>query len=174
MRAVARVSAVLSAAVSMSCAAPAQDAAAQPPGFPDLGAFAAVPVEGFIEPPEKGPPFAYFSTPYNVQCWFEAGEEIPAWSGQDISCYGELPGLGNGSCVVGKAGGEGVGPEYSLSKTDQPCGAAFNHGKRLEAGQKVNFRNATCAVGADHLIACLDTTKGQHGFVLKPSGSTAF
>ena len=44
----------------------------------------------------------------------------------------------------------------------------------LAAGQKLSYLNVTCAVGADNLIACLDTTSGDHGFVLQPSGSWAF
>jgi hypothetical protein len=171
---VTRLLAVMSAVVCLSCTTGPQHAAAQPPGFPDLGGFASVPVDGFIEPPVKGPKFAYFSTPYNIACFFEAGEVIPAWSGQAITCNGEFPGLDNGSCVVGKAAAAGMGPAYAVTRTDQPCGAQFSHGNLLNVGQKVSAFNATCAVGADHLVACLDTTRGQHGFVLKPSGSEAF
>ncbi len=166
--------ALISALVSMSCTSPPQHAAAQPPGFPDLGTFAPVPVESYIEPPEKGPPFAYFSTPYNISCFFEAGEVIPAWAEQAITCNGEFPGMDSGSCVVGRAAAAGMGPAYALNKTGHPCGGQFSHGKLLDVGQKVSAFNATCAVGSDHLVACLDTTQGHHGFVLKPSGSFAF
>jgi hypothetical protein len=38
----------------------------------------------------------------------------------------------------------------------------------------VSYGNVTCAVGADQLVACQDTSLGHHGFVLSPSGSTAF
>lgn len=169
-----RFTAVMTAFMSTSCTTAPQHAAAQPPGFPDLGAFASVPVENYIEPPEKGPAFAYFSTPYNIACFFEAGEVIPAWAGQAITCNGESPGMDNGSCVVGRAAAAGMGPAYGLTRTGEPCGAQFSHGKRLDVGQKVTAFNATCAVGADHLVACLDTTRGQHGFVLKPAGSVAF
>lgn len=61
-----------------------------------------------------------------------------------------------------------------INRTDDKCGAPYAHGAMLNIGQKVNYRDATCAVGADHLVACLDITRGQHGFVLKPSGSVAF
>jgi hypothetical protein len=47
-------------------------------------------------------------------------------------------------------------------------------GKALAAGQKLSYLNVTCAVGADKLIACLDTTSGDHGFVLQSVGSWAF
>lgn len=174
IRRATRLITALAAFASMSCTAAPQHAGAQPPGFPDLGGFAAVPVENYIEPPEKGPPFAYFSTPYNIACFFEAGEPIPAWSGQGITCNGEFPGLDSGSCVVGRAAAAGMGPGYAVTRTGEPCGKQFTHGNLLNAGQKVTYRNATCAVGADHLVACLDTTSGQHGFVLKPSGSAGF
>lgn len=82
--------------------------------------------------------------------------------------------MDNGSCVVGRAAAAGMVPAYGLSRTGEPCGAQFSHGKLLDVGQKVTAFNATCAVGADHLVACLDTTRGEHGFVLKPSGSVAF
>jgi hypothetical protein len=168
-----RLLAILSAVAYLSCAFPAQHANATPPGFPDLGGFAPVPVENYIVPPVKGPQFAHFSTPYNIQCLFEAGDAIPAWSGQGISCFGEIPGMGDG-CVIGQAAAAGSGPAYALSQTGQACGGSYTQGNLLNVGQKVSFRNATCAVGADRLVACLDTTSGEHGFVLKPSGSQAF
>ncbi|WP_025736386.1 hypothetical protein [Mycobacterium genavense] len=163
--------AAMSVMVSMSCTAAPQHAAAQPPGFPDLGGFAPVPVDAYLAEPGRGPRFAYFSTPYNIQCLFEAGEPIPAWSGQGISCHGDMP--DGDPCVVGTAA-VGSGPAYAITRTADKCGAPFTRGALLNAGQKVSFRNATCAVGADRLVACLDTTSGQHGFVLKPSGSDAF
>lgn len=166
--------ALMSALVFMSCTSPSQHAIAQPPGFPNLSGFTPAPAEAYIEPPEKGPSFAYFSTPYNIACFFEASEVIPAWAGQGITCNGEIPGMDQGSCVVGRAAAAGMGPAYGLSKTSEACGAQFSHGKLLNVGQKVTALNATCAVGSDHLVACLDTTRGQHGFVLKPSGSVAF
>jgi len=50
----------------------------------------------------------------------------------------------------------------------------LNCGKALAVGQKLSYLNVTCAVGADNLIACLDTTSGDHGFVLQSVGSWAF
>lgn len=169
-----RILTAASAVVCMSCAAAPRHAAAQPPGFPDLSGFASVPVENYFVSPQKGMRYAHFSTPYNVDCSFAAAEPVPAWNGQAIKCDGEFPGLDNGSCVIGSAGAAGMGPAYAVSRTDQPCGAHFTHGNLLNIGQKLNYRNATCAVGADHLVACLDTTRGDHGFVLKPSGNLAF
>lgn len=176
MRAVAsfatRLLAVMSVVVCLSCTAAPRHAAAQPPGFPDLSGFAPVPVDNYIEVPPKGLRYAHFSTPYNMQCWFEAGEPVPVWQSQDINCLGDMPDAN--PCVVGKATGASSGPAYAINRTDDKCGAPYTHGTLLNAGQKVNYRDATCAVGADHLVACLDTSSGQHGFVLKPSGSVAF
>jgi hypothetical protein len=172
MRAVIRLLVVLSTAVSMSCTAPQQHAAAQPPGFPDLDNFSPVAIDGFLAEPGRGPRFANFSTPYNIQCWFNAGEPVAVWHSRDINCRGDMP---DGSpCVVGSAGAAGPGPAYSITRTGDQCGAPFTRGTLLSVGQKVSVPNATCAVGPDRLVACLDTTEGQHGFVLKPSGSTAF
>jgi hypothetical protein len=168
----ARFLAVMSAVVSMSCATAAQHAAAQPPGFPNMDSFSAVPIDAYLAEPGRGPRFAYFSTPYNIQCFFEAGEPVAAWTTQDINCHGDMP--DGDPCVVGSAGAAGAGPAYAVSRTGDKCGAPFTRGTLLNAGQKLSFRNATCAVGADRLVACLDTTSGQHGFVLKPSGSDAF
>lgn len=168
----ARSVAVLSAVVSMSCTAAPQHAAAQPPGFPNLDSFSPVPIDAYLAEPGRGPRFAYFSTPYNIQCWFEAGEQVAAWQSRDINCRGDLPD-GN-PCVVGSAGAAGSGPGYAINRTSDACGAPFTRGALLNAGQKVSVPNAICAVGPDRLVACLDTTSGQHGFVLKPSGSMAF
>ncbi|WP_075232472.1 hypothetical protein [Mycobacterium colombiense] len=167
-----RLLAVVSAVVCMSCTAAPRHAAAQPPGFPDLSGFAPVPADNYIEVPPKGLRYVHFSTPYNIQCWFEAGEPVPVWQSQDINCLGDMPD-GN-PCTVGKATGAGSGPAYVINRTDDKCGAPYTHGAMLNIGQKVNYRDATCAVGADHLVACLDTSSGQHGFVLKPAGSVAF
>lgn len=175
MRAVTRlatqVSSVVCAVTCLACTAAPKHAAAQPPDFPDLGGFSPVPAENYIEPPAKGLSYAHFSTPYNVQCWFEAAEPVPAWHSQDINCLGDLPDAN--PCAVAKAS-PGPGPAYVINRTGDNCGAPYTRGVLLNVGQKLNYRDATCAVGADHLVACLDTSHGQHGFVFKPSGSTAF
>lgn len=74
--------------VSVSCTSPSQHAVAQPPGFPKLDEFTPVSIDNYIEIPPKGLRYAYFSTPYNIQCWFEAGEPVPVWQSQDINCLG--------------------------------------------------------------------------------------
>lgn len=51
-------------------------------------------------------------------------------------------------CVVGSAGAASSGPADAVNRTGDMCGAPFTHGAL--------------------------TSSGQHGFVLKPSGSMAF
>jgi hypothetical protein len=176
MRAVASLAArslaVMSVVVSMSCATAPQHAAAQPPGFPNLDSFSPAPIDAYLAEPGRGPRFANFSTPYNIQCYFEAGDPVAVWHSQDISCHGDMP--DGDPCVVGTAGAAASGPAYAIKRTGDKCGAPFTRGALLNVGQKVSYRDATCAVGPDRLVACLDTSSGQHGFVLKPSGSEAF
>jgi hypothetical protein len=82
-----------------------------------------------------------------------------------------------GDCVVGAVNFKG--PGYDLSRMtyggcDGNPPALPSGGKSLGVGQKLSYLNVTCAVGADNLVACLDTTSGDHGFVLQRSGSWAF
>lgn len=82
-----------------------------------------------------------------------------------------------GDCVEGSVTFKG--PGYELSRmTYGGCGgnpAALPYtAKTLNVGQKLSYLNVTCAVGADNLLACLDTTSGDHGFVLQSDGSWAF
>jgi hypothetical protein len=176
---------------------PAPQATAQPPGFPDLNSFAPVPADGYITKKSKGSSDLStidFSTPYNVGCLISASQDPNTAPSQYTMCDGDLPGLDNlplgsaviglpdgssprpGDCVQGQADPQGMGPGYKLNRFFQACdGPVTGHrGKPLGAGQKITFKNVTCAVGANRVIACLDTTSGEHGFLLQPSGSTAF
>lgn len=156
-------------------------AAALPPGFPDLGGFAAVPVDNYIGTGPKGPGrFVSFSTPYNIECSFTATTDpVPAGTTQGVGCDGDIPGVASRgtpteACAVGKVGEAGAaGFRTEREPTSCPLGS-FNSGTLLSAGQKVTYQNVTCAVGGDGLVACLDTSLGQHGFALKPSGNVTF
>ncbi|MGV0634400.1 hypothetical protein ABQE69_09505 [Mycolicibacillus trivialis] len=182
LRSLLSVLGVLGIAAAMTSGVPA---AALPPGFPSFDGFTAVAAENYFVVPEKGPRTIHFSTPYNVQCFFEAGAEpISAWNGQDLHCMGDLPGTDKpvdgagpaGECLVATVGpaSGGWGPDYGLGTTPYRCNAQFSSGTLLASGQKISYRNVTCGVGADRLLACLDTSSGEHGFVLRPAGSTAF
>lgn len=183
IRRVMRVLAVAGLAGGMLIGAPGSPAGAQPAGFPNLDDFTAAPVDDYINTGPKGPGrWVNFSTPYNIACQFDATDP-PAGSSQAIMCDGDMPGMASapfasgdpvaGGCVIGTVRSQGAAG-LRLNRESTSCGRQFSNGAFLGAGQKVSYRNVTCAVGADQLIACLDTSLGHHGFVLSPSGSTAF
>ena len=152
----------------------AHSASADTGGFPDLGAFAPVSADGFTNT-VKGYSSVLFSTPYNVRCEFAARPVTNLPSGapsQLINCAGAVPSMG--SCATGAVLSQGDGPAYTVERKADDCGATFSNGTLLNVGQKITVANVTCAVGADQLIACLDTNSGNHGFVLQPSGSWGF
>ncbi|OBG04169.1 hypothetical protein [Mycolicibacter sinensis] len=156
---------------------------AQPAGFPNLDDFTAVPVDDYLSTGPKGPGrWVNFATPYNIACQFDAIEP-PAGSSQAIMCDGDMPGMANaplssgapvpGGCVIGTVRSQGAAG-LRLNRESTTCGRQFSNGAFLGVGQKVSYGNVTCAVGADQLVACLDTSLGHHGFVLRPAGSSAF
>ena len=173
-----------------SAMASAQHAAAQPPPrFPNLDSFAAVPVNGYVTTVRPGTaPRINFSAPNTLVCDFYGGSAPAPQPSQDIKCNGDMPGMDDvpfpggghprpGDCVVSAVNFKG--PGYELSRMSyggcegNPAALPYR-GKLLGAGQKLSYLNVTCAVGADNLVACLDTTSGDHGFVLRTSGSWAF
>jgi hypothetical protein len=159
-----------------------------PPGFPNLDAFTAVPADGYRGTGAPGgPPRVSFSVGPALVCDFYGGPPPVPQPSQDIKCKGDMVGMDDvpfpggrprpGDCMVGSV--DFKGPGYQLSRMSYggcdgnpaplPAG-----GKALAAGQKLTYLNVTCAVGADDLVACLDTTSGDHGFVVQRSGSWAF
>jgi hypothetical protein len=185
MRVIGVLSLVTASAIAFEQLAVAQP----PPRFPNLDAFTAVPADGYITTALPGnAPRINFSAPNSVMCDFYGGPAPAPQPSQDIKCNGELPGMDDipfpggghpkpGDCVEGSVNFKG--PGYELSRMSYGgCGgnpAALPHaGKALAVGQKLSYLNVTCAVGADNLIACLDATSGDHGFVLQSVGSWAF
>jgi hypothetical protein len=185
-----RALAGLTLAAASAIAAPApQSAALPPPGFPNLDGFTSVSADGYASPSGQGaPPRISFSPTPTLTCDFYGGPAPPPQPSQDIKCSGDMPGMDDvpfpgggrtkpGDCVVGSVNFQGPGYELSRmsysgcggSPPTQPSGS-----KSLGVGQKLSYLNVTCAVGADNLVACLDTTSGDHGFVLQRSGSWAF
>jgi hypothetical protein len=159
-----------------------------PPGFPNLDAFTAVPADGYLSTGAPGsPPRVSFSAGPALVCDFYGGPAPAPQPSQDIKCKGDMLGMDDvpfpggrprpGDCVVGSV--DFKGPGYQLTRMSYggcdgnpaplPAG-----GKALGSGQKLTYLNVTCAVGADDLVACLDTTSGDHGFVVQRSGSWAF
>ncbi|WP_235664004.1 hypothetical protein [Mycolicibacter terrae] len=183
IRRVTQALAVAGMAAGLLIAGQESPAQAQPAGFPDLDDFTAVPVDDYITTGPKGPGrWVNFTTPYNIACQFDAIEP-PAGSSQAIMCDGDMPGMATaplssgapvpGGCVIGTVRSQGAAG-LRLNRESTSCGRQFTGGAFLGVGQKVSYGNVTCAVGADQLVACLDTSLGQHGFVLRPAGSTAF
>ncbi|WP_156690618.1 hypothetical protein [Mycobacterium sp. Marseille-P9652] len=185
MRSLAGIASTVAAAIA-GLAAPA---AATPPEFPGLDGFTAVPADGYVTSPHPGdPPRVSFTASPTLVCDFYGGPAPAPHPSGDIKCTGDMPGMNDvlfpgggrsrpGDCVVGVVSFKG--PGYELSRMsyggcDGNPAALPSGGKPLAAGQKVSYLNVTCAVGADDLVACLDTTSGEHGFVLQRSGSWAF
>jgi hypothetical protein len=174
----------LTLAAAGTFAASIPRAMAAPPGFPNLDTFTPVAIDDFVAPLAHGAVIVNFSALGTVTCDFYGGPPPPPGPLQNIDCEGAMPGLQN----VPLTSGGPAGPEdcvYGVTKAT-PSGyqlqkgsySACNaprpvSGKPLTAGQKVSYLNVTCAAG-DQLLACLDTTGGEHGFVLQPSGSWAF
>jgi hypothetical protein len=175
--------------VASAIAAPAPQPGAQPPpGFPNLDGFTSVPVDGYATSSGPTTPARMsFSAPNAVVCDFYGGPAPAPQPSQDIRCSGDMPGMDDvpipggrsrpGDCVVGSVNYKG--PGYQLSRMsyagcDGNPAALPPAGKPLGVGQKLSHLNVTCAVGADNLVACLDSTSGDHGFVLQRSGSWAF
>lgn len=186
MRFLAGLTLVAAAAI----AGPTPRAAAQPPpGFPNLDGFTSVPADGYLTTSGPGIPARIsFSAPNPLVCDFYGGPAPAPQPSQDIKCNGDMPGMDDvpfpgggrprpGDCVVGSVNFKG--PGYQLSRMtyggcDGNPPTLPTSGKSLGVGQKLSYLNVTCAVGADNLVACLDTTSGNHGFVLQRSGSWAF
>ncbi|MDM4143025.1 MULTISPECIES: hypothetical protein [Mycobacterium] len=184
-----RVLGGLALAAASAIAVSAPPAGAQPPpGFPNLDSFIPVPSDGYLGAGAPGgAPRVSFSTGSALVCDFYGGPPPVPQPSQDIKCKGDMPGMDDvpfpggrprpGDCMVGSV--DFKGPGYQLSRMSYagcdgnpaplPTGA-----KSLGAGQKLTYLNVTCAVGADNLVACLDTTSGDHGFVVQRSGSWAF
>ena len=180
----------LTLATASAIAAPMPQAAAlPPPGFPSLDGFTSVPVDGYASAPLPGGSarITFLASPTLV-CDFYGGTAPPPQPSQDIKCSGDMPGMNDlpfpggghpkpGDCVVGALNFKGPGYELSrmsYSGCDGSPPPLPSGGKSLGVGQKLSYLNVTCAVGADSLVACLDTTSGDHGFVLQRSGSWAF
>ena len=177
------------AAASTVAAPPPQAGAQPPPGFPNLDSFSSVPADGYATTSRQGgaPRISFSATPTLV-CDFYGGAAPAPQPSQDIKCSGDMPGMDDvpfpgggrpkpGDCVVGAVNFKG--PGYELSRMsyggcDGSPPALPSGGKSLGGGQKLSYLNVTCAVGADGLVACLDTTSGDHGFVLQRFGSWAF
>jgi hypothetical protein len=180
---------VLTLAAASAIASAQHAAALPPPRFPNLDSFTAIPADGYVTPARPGSSARVnFSATSSLVCDFYGGAAPAPQPSADIKCTGDMPGMDDvsfpgashlrpGDCVVGSVSFKGPGYELSrmsYSGCDGNPAALPNSGKPLGPGQKISYLNVTCAVGPDNLVACLDTTSGDHGFVLQPSGSWTF
>ncbi|CPX56774.1 Uncharacterised protein [Mycobacteroides abscessus subsp. massiliense] len=161
----------LAVALLTSCSSTV--ALADPPGFPDLNAFAEVPAADYTQSWGRGAPTVNFSTAEGIDCGFTAPKTLDGQN-QLIHCDGPLPGLqdvtakGSGPCDSGSVN------QFDISHTKGACADVKPHRKVLGPGQKVSYGNVTCAVGGGGLIACIERVNPERGFVLQPSGSFVF
>jgi hypothetical protein len=161
------------AVLIMLAPALAPRAVAQPADFPDLSGFSAVPAEQyFVETTKTGAArMLDFSTPYNSTCSFS--REGDGKYSQYLRCTGRMADSAD-PCAFGEIYWEPSKTSYDRTWEGSNCSNPYSYAKLLNPGQKVSFLNVTCAVGDNRLVACLDTFNGEHGFVLRPSGSGFF
>ncbi|CPT40516.1 Uncharacterised protein [Mycobacteroides abscessus subsp. abscessus] len=173
------------------CVSPSpKRAGADPAGFPDLDRFVAVAADDYFVTYIRGRRLVAFSTPYSLMCDFDAPVDLTAPPTPRLHCAGDLPGMTDGhfashhsppACTAGTAD---IAPSggYEFMPYDWKCGDInfrlddfpYWSGQLLDRGEKLSYGNITCAVGDDNLVACLDRSGGDHGFVIRPSGSRAF
>ena len=79
---------------------------------------------------------------------------------------------GTGCPTVRKSDETSADAPSVITRTGAGCVTARSV-KPMTAGRKIVAENATCVVGEDQLVACIDADH-RHGFVLKPEGSWAF
>lgn len=154
-------------------------AAVAEPAFPDMSAFSSVDSAAY-ERRAINSDSIEFSTPDGLNCSFIAlGQMRDMTADQGLNCRGHFPGIdydppSNGWCEY-KTVGNNHSFTYRFDRAYLQCGDHDFLHKPLPAGTRIASGNITCAVGPDRMTACLDTRAGlRHGFVLQPSGSSAF
>lgn len=140
--------------------------ASPPATFPDLDAFTTVDAGDYDDLGDT----KFLSPNEEVNCLLDRGTH------QSVICLG-FPGVpdsvaGTGCSMVRKADDSGGDVPYAITRTDSGCVTARSV-KPMNAGRKLVGKNATCVVGKDELVACIDADN-RHGFVLRPSGSWVF
>jgi hypothetical protein len=156
---------VLTPALS-GCTQPSQPFNAPPNGFPDLNEFQSA------DPADYDVGAANFYSPGMVHCLLDWGQE------QTVICGGDIPGVpatvpGTGCPHVRKVDRSSSHDEpYVIMREQGECVSARSV-KTMQVGRKLTKANATCAVGDNQLVACIDADR-KHGFVLQPSGSWTF
>lgn len=165
--------------------APAPTAAAVPPNFPDLSQFQPVNADDYRTEFGYATEGVRFSTPDGLHCSLShnvRGSESVA------SCRGNLPGAGGSTEVLASSYVPTVWQQGDLSQPEMYL-EMEDHGLRdvpvdpaafrpLPAGGRISYRNISCAVDDAAMTACLITSDApslvDHGFVLRPAGSSTF
>lgn len=172
------------ACIAVAMVASSPSAAAAPPGFPDLNAFTPVDPQGYLgasryldnDDKDVG---VWFSTSDGVVCswaYFPKTMESPmGWPG--ITCMGNIPGIpdsvpDNGGPGCARVWPQPVSSDFVFDRHGGAC-PPFAGAAVLNAGQRIETGDATCVVGANQLVACVDPSRDK-GFVLQPSGSWVF
>ncbi|KAA0096854.1 hypothetical protein CIW49_19610 [Mycolicibacterium sp. P1-18] len=150
----------------LAACSPSPTSASPPPNFPNVDAFTAVDAGDYDDLGDTN----FLSPNEQVDCALDWGPH------ESVICNG-IPGVpasvaGAGCPTVRKADESGGDAPYAITRTDGGCVTARSV-KPMNAGRKLVGKNATCVVGEDELVACIDADK-RHGFVLQPSGSWTF
>jgi hypothetical protein len=157
---------VAAVALALTACSPASETASPPPNFPDLEAFAAVDPGDYDDLGDTN----FLSPNQEVDCVLDWGPH------ESVICHG-FPGVsdsvaGTGCPTVRKADESGGDVPYAITRSNSGCVTARSV-KPMNAGRKLVGKNATCVVGKDQLVACIDADN-RHGFVLQPTGSWVF
>lgn len=140
--------------------------ASPPANFPDLDAFTTVDAGDYDDLGDT----KFLSPNETVNCLLDRG------SHKSVICLGfqGIPASveGTGCPTVRKADDSGGDVPYVITRSGSGCVTARSV-KPMTAGRKLVGKNATCVVGDNQLVACIDADN-RHGFVLQPSGSWVF
>ncbi|EFV12753.1 hypothetical protein [Segniliparus rugosus] len=137
----------------------APGARADTPEFPDLDGYAWTSPDWFFRHGTR-PMTAEFSTPDGLYCW------VTWYLEMRYGCDGQLPGAPAGVNSVRVQHGK-PGQFLNASSHDIPGAPAM----ALEPNHYFNDAGVVCLVDDDGMTAC---GYGDHGFILKPSGSVAW
>ncbi|WP_147378656.1 hypothetical protein [Mycobacteroides abscessus] len=147
----------------------ANPAQAEPPGFPDVSGFAAANVRDYVQSVGRGSELVWFTTPFGYRCHMNA---------RTVDCEGrQLPGYINGTNLpdtgCGQMVSNGGGPDRPAYFQPAEIYCRDFGDPVLSAGQKIEYKGVTCAVGAD-FTACTDNSAapGPRGFVLRQDGNS--
>ena len=161
-----RVRVIVVLALALAACSPTPEIASPPSHFPDLGASTAVDPGDYDDLGAT----KFLSPNEQVNCLLDRGPH------QSVICLGFQGArdsvAGAGCAMVRKADeSNGDGP-YAITRSGSGCVTARSV-RPMNAGRKLVGKNATCVVGKDQLVACIDASN-RHGFVLQPSGSWTF